>query len=379
MQRKQPVVRLVFGALEQHVEGVGSELVQKLVRVLGVVELQDLHLDARPAEHLDRALGRVLPGGVVVVGHDDLVGILADHVDLVLGQRGPLRGHGAVEAELVAGDRVHRALAENDIGPLGFLGQVHRVEKFSLGEDQRLGGVDILGLGVLVQRPAREADHVAAQVDLREHDPVAEAVVDVLAVLLRDGGEVRRDQLLLRIALPLHGGQQGVEVVGGKADAELDHRGPIQPALDQIGSGGLARVRFEQLVVEAGRVLAEPPKPLLFLVLALIAFVLRDLQIGPLGQKAHRVHVGQALDVHDEVDDPAALVAAEAVVHLLVGGHGEGGRLFSVEGAEAEIIRAAALELHVLPDHLVDRIAGNQLVQKGLRKGHGITSFGIEN
>ena len=371
MQAQQAVVRLALGALDQHLKGVGAELVQKLVGVLGVVELQDLHLHPCPAEHLDGPLGGVLAGGVVVIGHDDPVGVFADEIHLILCQSGALGGHGAVEAKLMAGDGVHGPLADDDIGAFRFLGQVHGVEELPLGEDQSLGGVDIFCLGVLVQGPAGKADHVAPQVDLGEHDPVAEAVVDVFAVLLGDGGQVGGDQLLLGVALLGHGRQEAVEIVRSEADAEFDHGGPVQAAPKQIGSGGLSGVEFQRFVIVAGRVLAELPKPLLFLILALVAFILGNLKIGALCKKAHRVGIRQALDVHDEVDDPAPLVAAEAVVHLLVGGHGKGGRLLPVEGAQAEVIGAAALELHVLAHHLVDGVAGDQLVEKRRRECHG--------
>ena len=63
----------------------------------------------------------------------------------------------------------------------------------------------------------------------------------------------------------------------------------------------------------------------------------------PLGQHRHRVFEGQVLQLHHIVDRAAPLAAAEALVHLPVGHHVEGGSLFTVKGAQAKEVGAAAL------------------------------------
>ena len=124
-----------------------------------------------------------------------------------------------------------------------------------------------------------------------------------------------------------------------------------------------------------GSVLAQGNQALLLLVLTLIGPVVRHLQIDPLGQEADGVRIAQAFDLHDKIDHTAALVAAEAVVHLLVRRDGKGRCFFPVEGTEAEIVCAAPLELDILADDLLDWIPGNQLIQKCLWKRHANTSF----
>ena len=90
--------------------------------------------------------------------------------------------------------------------------------------------------------------------------------------------------------------------------------------------------------------------------------LLRQGHIGALGEKLDGLGKAEALDVHDEIDDVAALFAAEAVVDLLVRRDGEGGRFFIVEGAQAEEVAAVAGEGDVAGDHVHDVAAGGELL-----------------
>ena len=142
-------------------------------------------------------------------------------------------------------------------------------------------------------------------------------------------------------------------------------------APDEIVPGLLAAGGKELLAVEPGGLFAQSPQPLLLAVDGAVLPVLRNLHTGSLGQEAHGVGIVQPLDLHDEVDGAAALMAAEAVVDALVRGHGEGGRLFAVERAQAEEIAAPPGEGDVLSHHVLNGIAGGKLVQKCRRKCHG--------
>ena len=106
-----------------------------------------------------------------------------------------------------------------------------------------------------------------------------------------------------------------------------------------------------------------------------VAFLLRDLHPGPLGQKPDSIREGEVFNVHDEVDNAAALFAAEAVIDLLVRRDGEGAGLFTVEGAQAEQVAALAGQLYVTAYHVHNITAGGQLVHKALGKCHGRSSF----
>jgi len=83
-------------------------------------------------------------------------------------------------------DDVHVAFDDDDAARIAnrIACEVQAVELATLGEDRRLGRVQVLGLAA-VENAAAEADHVPAAVVDREHDPVAEAVV-ALAVVAGD-------------------------------------------------------------------------------------------------------------------------------------------------------------------------------------------------
>ena len=261
---------------------------------------------------------------------------------------------------------VQIALAEDDVGPLGFFCQIQPVEDTPFTICNGLGGIHVLGLGV-VDDAAAEAHHVAAGVDDRQHQAVAELVVQaaVPAVDHQTGGQ----QLLLGVAPAGHGGEQAVPPVGGCAHAEADGDAFPDLPLVQIGLHRRALRRAQQVVVPAGGIAVQLQHTAAQPVRAVLrAVVLRHRQVGPLGQKPHGLGERQVLDLHDEVDDAAALLAAEAVVDLLVRRHGEGGGLFVVEGAQAKQVAALALQGDIAGHHVHDVAAGDELVQKALVK-----------
>ena len=78
---------------------------------------------------------------------------------------------------------------------------------------------------------------------------------------------------------------------------------------------------------------------------------LRQLDAGPFGQQLDRLGIGAFFDIHDEMDDIAALVAAKAVIDLLGRRNAERRRIFSVKRTQAKKIAAAAF---VQTDILLD-------------------------
>ena len=126
---------------------------------------------------------------------------------------------------------------------------------------------------------------------------------------------------------------------------------------------------------EAGGFLVQRPQTLLLTVAALVLLVLRNGHACPLGQGAHRIRIAQSLHFHLEVDHTAALVAAEAIIHSLIGSNREGGGLFPVEGAKSKQIGTGTAQVHILPHHILNGIAGDQLVNEcRLKIRHGPTS-----
>ncbi|MPN19632.1 hypothetical protein SDC9_167004 [bioreactor metagenome] len=102
---------------------------------------------------------------------------------------------------------------------------------------------------------------------------------------------------------------------------------------------------------------------------------IRHLHPGPPGQKAHRVGEREVFDLHNEGDHAPALVTAEAVIGLPVGGDGEGGRFFAVEGAQAPVLFALAVQGYIVGHHVRDIAPGHQLVDKLPGYCHGSSSL----
>ena len=113
-----------------------------------------------------------------------------------------------------------------------------------------------------------------------------------------------------------------------------------------------------------GSFLHQRPQPLLLAVTALVLLILRHFHACPLGKLTDCVGIAQSLYLHHKIDGTAALMAAEAVVDTLIGGNGEGGCLFSVEGAKAKHICAGTLQGYILAHHILYGIAGNQFIDK---------------
>jgi hypothetical protein len=63
-------------------------------------------------------------------------------------------------------------------------------------------------------------------------------------------------------------------------------------------------------------------------------------------------------------------MAAEAIIHSLIGSNGKGGSLFPMEGAKTEQIRATATQAYILAYHIFNWVSGHKLVDKRSRKCH---------
>ena len=263
-------------------------------------------------------------------------------MQLLLRQRRAHGGAGVVEARLVEHHHVDVALDEQDALTLALAREIETVEHAALAVNDRLGRVHILRAGVVfVDNATAEAQHVAAHVDDGEDEPVAELVV-YAAVFALDG-EARRDELRLRVALLKHGGHQAVPFAARRAEAEVGGVALRDPARAHIFHHRLALGGVQLIVIEMRRVAVERQQPRAQAAGAVVPRVLRHLHTDALGEEMDRVGVGEVFDLHDEVDRAAALFAAEAVVHLLIGPDVERGRPLAVERAAAPVFRAPRL------------------------------------
>ena len=301
-----------------------------------------------------------MPCLVRIVNQVHLLCVTAQKCGVLLGQAGAKRRHGAVKAVLVQGNGIHIPLHQNQVAQLAFLCQIQGEEVLPFIKDDGFGGIEILGSGV-VHHTAAKANHIPPDIDNGKHQPVAEAVVDSAALFRHQACIL---QLLLRIALGLHGIHQAVPAVGSKADSEFGKNGRGHAPLLGIGQAFRPGGAVELAVEIPGRFLGKGPQPLLLAVPALVLLVLRDLHPCPLCQGPHRIRVTQPLNFHHEIDHAAALVAAEAVVNSLIRGYGKGSSFLSVEGAQAKEVCTGAFQVHILPHHFLDGVSCHQFIHK---------------
>ena len=127
---------------------------------------------------------------------------------------------------------VQVAFAQDDVGAFRFLRQIQPVQHPPFTERHRLGGIHVLWRGI-VDHAAAEAHHVAPAVDDRQHQTVAELVVN--AAVFPGCRQSRRQQLLLGVALGAHGARQRIPLVQRRAHTEAD--GDIFPYLPAIQIG----------------------------------------------------------------------------------------------------------------------------------------------
>ncbi|CAN3998277.1 Stage II sporulation protein AC, partial [Dysosmobacter welbionis] len=158
----------VLTAGQQRLEGVFSLELDEVVGVLlyqfAILrpppgQLKDLDRKLRVVQDLQRPLRGDLAGVVIVVAQHQLLREPAEEPCLLHCQSRPHGGHCVVESRLVERYHVDVALAEDDVGPLGFLGQIQSVQNPPFGVHRCLLGVHVLGLR-LVQDPAAEGHHV---------------------------------------------------------------------------------------------------------------------------------------------------------------------------------------------------------------------------
>ena len=93
-----------------------------------------------------------------------------------------------------------------------------------------------------------------------------------------------------------------------------------------------------------------------------VIFALRKLHIVHIGEECDRLRKVEAFDVHDKLDDPAALAAAKAVIQPFFRVDRERRGLFTVKRAEPPKASAAVGQLGIPGDDLRQISARRQLV-----------------
>ena len=320
-------------------------------------------------KNIQRAQNRLLPRAVAVIAHPHLGRIALEQARLLLGERRAQRRHNARNALLAQRHHVHIALDQNQpLQPALLARHVEGVQSLPLVEHRRVRCVEVFGIAVAHDAPA-EAQHLALRVDDGKHRAVAEHVVAAAVLLARKAGLL---ELLERKALPGQMARERVPALRRGAKSEAAYARVVQPAFVQIAQRLRALRRPDRGVIKARRLeigLVDAfPERAHFVAVAAVADAFGQLHVRPLGQHPDGVHELHALDVHHKIDDRAALMAAEAVIHLRFAVHAEGRRLFPVEGTASPEPAPFLLQLDIIRHHVHNIDAPSQLVQPDVRK-----------
>ena len=278
---------------------------------------------------------------------------------MVLAEGGAAGRHRRRHAGQVAGHHVGVPLDDHRLAPLGDLplGQVGAVKHLALLEDLRFRGVQVLRVVVGVELARAKRDRLPRQVPDRPHQPAAEHVDEPAAA--RPAGQARLEQLVLGEAPGPQELGQLVPRRRGVADAELAGVVHREAALGQEGLGDAAGVgmgAFDVKLLGLPVRLDQPPALACLLAGDVAAGLVAELDARAGGQALDRLAELQALQLHDELDDVAALAAGEAVVQLLARRDVERGGALVMEGAQALHVTAARWsELEVLAHNVHDR------------------------
>ncbi|GMA92333.1 hypothetical protein GCM10025869_28620 [Homoserinibacter gongjuensis] len=290
----------------------------------------------------------------------------AHDLDVIDTERRAAGGDRGRDAREVAGHDIRVALDDHDLLALGDVAarEIESVEHLRLVEDERLGGVEVLGALIVVEQLAgAEADGLPRHVADRPDHAAPEAVVGVAAVT--GGEQARGDEIVLAEPLLQEGVLEGVERLGGVAHAEALGRGLVEaPAPEEVATGlgpRLGELGTEELLgggirrqqTRAGAVIGGRGCPVL--VVQLDSGARRHALHGLL--EAHVIHALQ------EGEDVTVFAASEAVVATDAWTHVEARTALLVERAETlERADTGRFEGHVVAHDVGDVDAGPDLV-----------------
>ena len=285
-----------------------------------------------------------------------------DQAQLILGDGGAKRGHRGLEPRHGKRDHVHIAFGNDQ--RLALRGGLARgavvVKAAALVEQFGFRRVEVFRVVVRVHRPAAKGDTTPARVTDREHDPVAEHVIGLLA-LGRGARKARAQDQVLGDALLAQMVPKPLPAVGRKADLE-----PVQRSLGQLAA--------RKIVARGGPcpgLEAEPEMPRGFLhdggkfappvgLLRLMRVAGGHRHPGLARKIFHRLHERHVFNLLQEGNRVALRMAAEAVVIALAVVDVEGRRLFLMEGAWRPEVALGRVRLALIPCHLAADDAGQR-------------------
>ena len=150
---------------------------------------------------------------------------------------------------------------------------------------------------------------MTAHVDDREHDTVAEPVVNMSLFAAADQTGVHK--FLARVAFGRHRIDERVEGIRCIAESETVHRPSGQTSVDKILLCGSVFRPPECVIIIASGIPAERVQTLSVARRFALGFALLGyLHARPLGEIAYRIREGQTFRLHNKGDDTAACAAA---------------------------------------------------------------------
>ena len=142
----QLVLNGIACAVQQRLKPFPPVFLDVLIRVLRAGNVQHAHPDGALAEQLQAAGGGLLARLVRIVAEHHLVGVLAQQLHLLAGQRRAAGRHRRIKARLVQADHVHVALAEDIAAGGALFCNVQRKHGLAFFIHHGLGAVHILRL-----------------------------------------------------------------------------------------------------------------------------------------------------------------------------------------------------------------------------------------
>ncbi len=327
----------------------------EIAGILPLRESRHRHLHRVRLLPLVEARRRALAGGVGVERQHDLARVPLQQPDVFLRERRATGGHRTRHAGTVESDHVGVALADHDLVVLGDVGlrPVQPVEDLRLGVDRRLRGVLVLrrivGSG---QDPTAERQRLARLGEDREHHPRPERVLHLVALVPE-----RQPDRLQDVGRRAQPPRERIPVVGRPTELELasDVAGEATPAEIVTSGPGVGVVQQALVIPLDGLVhrFDELLAPRSFLRLARRGVVELDAGLGR--QVLDRPGEVEVLDLLDEREDVAALVAPEALVATGLLADVERPALLGVERAQPDPVAPDPLQRDVLLDRVDDR------------------------
>ena len=341
------------GPLQLAAVRVGSARPAILIGIHAVREFEDLHAQALPQQQFDGALRGVLARRVRVEVDDDRVGMPPHDANLLGRQRGAAGRDDIADAGPPDSNDIHVPFDEHRQIALPHRrpGPVEVVEHRVLPVDRRFGRIQVLGLPVGLEAAAAERDQLAGIGVDREHDAVPETVVRRAVFALGDQARLL-DLAPLEAPIP-EMAEQGI-ARRRVTEPVLLQLFLLEAAFPQVAESLRSGLGTELFDIETLGDLVEPQQ----------GFALARVRIGAgplagaghleavlLSQRLERLEEAQALEFHQEIEDIAALPAAEALEDLQAAVHRKGRRLLGMERAKPDVtIRAALAEADMRSD-----------------------------